>query len=174
MNRALPMLAVAWLALPAWAKEPLTPPIDTAAVAGCVAEAQARKAAPDICIGPTLAGCGSLPADAPALATLCYDEARRQLAEATAARLTLLDDTAPEPLALRARVEAKYDLLSGLLQCDRLEELGRLDDTPAETLALQKTRCEATASGLAYIRLLWRVAPDDQDLTPPDGPAQGD
>ncbi|EBA05770.1 hypothetical protein [Sagittula stellata] len=174
MNRALPMLAVAWLALPACAEEPLTPAIDTEAVAGCVAEARARDASPDICIGPTLAGCGSLPADAPALATLCYDAARLRLSEAAAERLTRLDGTAPEPVALRARIETKYDLLSGLLQCDRLEELGRLADTPAEALALQKTRCEATASGLAYIRLLWRVTPGDQQQTLPDSPAQGD
>jgi hypothetical protein len=41
-----------------------------------------------------------------------------------------------------------------LLQCDRINDLARLTETPGETIALQKARCEATATAMALTKLI--------------------
>ncbi|MBP0481674.1 hypothetical protein [Sagittula salina] len=152
---AAPMTACT--ARPAGAAE--TAP-DVAALTACVQTARNANSDPKACLATAHAPCGTISAEAPAAVTLCFSEAKDSWTRATAARLGLLDTEAPEPVALRARIEAKYDLLSGLLQCDRLADLGRLTEIEASLLQMEKTRCEATASGLAYIRLLWRVTRD--------------
>ena len=69
-----------------------------------------------------------------------------------------VQSTGPEDLAVVAGIETKYDILSGLMQCDRMKELAQAmsEDTP-EAVQRQYAQCSATAAGLAYARLHWRT-----------------
>ena len=172
MNRAIAAITAAFLAMPTaplWAQDGGSAPTsgtttneapDITATKACVDNARTLGTSPNGCLAEAHAQCHRISAETPALVTLCFTTARETWTKATAEQLATLDANAPEALAARARIEAKYDLLSGLLQCDRVEELGRLSEVDPETLLLEKTRCEATASGLSYIRLLWRVSRD--------------
>ncbi|WP_121633704.1 hypothetical protein [Tropicibacter alexandrii] len=149
-----PALAVC-IALPAWA-------VDLDAVNSCIDTARAEQGNPNQCIDAAHQPCLVDSAEAPAAAILCFTEARETWSEGIASRMDTLRANAPEDIAALAGIEVKYDLLASLVQCDRLEELGRLRDAPTEQVVLQKARCTATASGLAYTRLLWRL-PDPEE-----------
>ncbi|KUF12109.1 hypothetical protein AVJ23_05940 [Pseudoponticoccus marisrubri] len=153
-HAAAALLALA-LAGPAAAQEPER--IDPAATRACVEEALARGAAPTGCVEAAHAPCLAVPAETKMVASLCFETARQDWSGAIAARMATLRETAPEQIAALAGIEVKYDLLASLLQCDRLEELARLRETPAEDVLLQEARCAATAAGLAYIRLVARL-----------------
>lgn len=156
------MLALA-SATPASAEDRLD--LDT--VRSCIATAMDLGKKPTGCVDGAHAACLQDAAETPAVATLCFEEARAQWSTAIAARMDHLRDAAPERIAALAGIELKYDLLSSLVQCDRMEELAILREIPAEEIRTQKSRCTATASGLAYIRLLWRL-PDPDPITPED------
>ncbi len=138
--------------------QPAFPGLDVDATNACVETAVTLDNSPMSCVQPAHKPCLAHSPETPAVITLCFAEAREAWSDAISARLDLLAAEAPERLAAIAGLEAKYDLLAGLLQCNRQEELGRLQEAPADQILLQKSRCEATASGLAYIRLLWRVS----------------
>ncbi len=143
------------------------PRIDIAAVDSCVATATDLGTSPNGCVDQAHAPCLRIPAETPAVATLCFEETRAEWSEAISARMSDLSDRAPERISALAGIEVKYDLLTALVQCDRMEELGRLRDIASGDILLQKTRCTATASGLAYVRLLWRLPDPDTDPTSP-------
>lgn len=155
-----PMALAATLLLTSWTPPALAQDISTAATPACVERARSDGADPKLCLAQVHAPCQSISAETPALVTLCFDTAREAWTRATAARLDEITHDAPEQIGARTRIDTKYDLLAGLLQCDRLEELGHLTEIEDDRLLLEKTRCEATATGLAYIRLLWRVTKD--------------
>lgn len=129
-------------------------------VARCIEHSRQSGTVPTACIDTAQADCLSLPAETPAVAILCYARARESWDSGITQRMAEIRATAPEQIAAIAGIEVKYDLLASLVQCDRLEELARLSSQTAETVQRQKARCTATASGLAYMRLLWR----SQDL----------
>ena len=65
---------------------------------------------------------------------------------------------ADDRIAAIAGIELKYDLITARTQCDRMEELAlAASGQPAETIRRQKSRCEAGAAGLAYLRLKLRA-----------------
>lgn len=142
-------------ALPAWA-------VDLDSVQTCVETARGAQTNPNDCIDTAHQACLVDSTEAPAAATLCFTKARAAWSDGIAARMSVIQDNAPENIAALAGIEVKYDLLASLVQCDRLEELGLLQEAPAEQVRLQKARCEATASGLAYVRLLWRLPDPEQ------------
>ena len=126
---------------------------DNAAVRACVA-AQAEAGAPAAeCVNRAHAACLEL-GDAPAAATLCLRDAKEAWGRRIAARLDEVAAGAPGEIAQVARIEVRFDLLQNLLQCDRLEALALLRPPDEAALALQRARCEATATGLAYVKLL--------------------
>ncbi len=119
----------------------------------CV-EAQVAAGAPAAdCVTRAHAACLDL-GDAPAAATLCLLEAKEAWGERIAARMDEIEAAAPAEIGEVAVIEVRFDLLQNLLQCDRLEALARLRDPGGEALRLQRARCEATATGLAYVKLL--------------------
>ncbi|WP_417210047.1 hypothetical protein [Antarctobacter sp.] len=141
--------------------------LDLDAVRACVATAIDLGKKPTGCVDSAHTACLRVTSETPAVAALCFEEARTQWSEAIANRMDHLRDTAPERIAALAGIELKYDLLSSLVQCDRMEELALLREIPSEEIRTQKSRCTATASGLAYIRLLWRLPdPDPDPITP--------
>ncbi|WP_137700675.1 hypothetical protein [Marimonas lutisalis] len=134
--------------------------IDLAAVKACVARHAAEDTLPAPCVAEAMGDCLAMPADAPSLASQCFRSAHDSWSKGIAAHMAHIRDTAPEKIAAIAGIEVKYDLLAGLTQCDRAEELALLGRTPVETIQRDKDRCTAAASGIAYVRLLWR----SQDL----------
>lgn len=131
--------------------------LDPDSVQACVATASEAGQSPLGCVDQAHAPCVGLPGDMPNVTSLCFNELRNGWSTAIASRMEKLSQEAPDRIAALAGIELKYDLLAALVQCDRLEEIEQLRETPAEEVVLQKSRCAATASGLAYVRLLWRL-----------------
>ncbi|SMX41665.1 hypothetical protein [Maliponia aquimaris] len=144
--------------------------LDITTVNACVATSTELGTSPNGCVDQAHAPCLQVDSETPAVATLCFEETRADWSAAISARMATLSATAPERLAALAGIELKYDLLTALVQCDRMEELAQLREIAAEDTLLQKTRCAATASGLAYVRLLWRLP--DPETAPQSPPAQ--
>ena len=67
------------------------------------------------------------------------------------------DDTA----TTIARIEAKYDVIGAMVQCDRIEALAKAaSDLDGPQIALQKERCLARATRPeTYVRLFVRTYP---------------
>lgn len=136
---------------------PVAAQIDIATVQTCMTNRIDTGENPAICIDEAQATCQATPADSPAVAILCFRNARSDWDAAITAEMARIRDRADDRIAAIAAVELKYDLLASLTQCDRMEELARVGtDTPAETIQRQKARCEASASGLAYLRAMLR------------------
>ncbi|MCR9151778.1 MAG: hypothetical protein NXH83_16540 [Rhodobacteraceae bacterium] len=139
---ALPLPAAAEIAL------------DT--VQDCVARQAAAQTSPTSCVDEAMADCVNIPADAAALASQCFRAARAGWSAGITARMDALRADAPERIAAIAGVEVKYDLIAGLTQCDRMEELALLGDRPLDQVQREADGCAAAAAGIAYVRLLWR------------------
>lgn len=115
--------------------------IDAAApVADCVNEAQTE--------------CLDLAMKAPMASVACFRDARDTWTGYIGDRMAHISATAPGELAGVAGIEVKYDLLQNLMQCDRMIDLTLLREDPSEATEAQKARCEATATALAYVKLL--------------------
>lgn len=140
--------------------------LDLPTINACVATAADLGKSPNGCVDTAQVPCLRVNTDTPAVAALCFEESRAEWAAAISARMTEISDRAPERISALAGIEVKYDLLSALVQCDRMEELALLREITPQEIQLQKTHCTAYASGLAYIRLLWRL-PDPTPDTPP-------
>lgn len=144
---------VALLPTAAWAE------IDLAAVSDCLERPRTEGAAGGAadCVSDAMAACRVIPPDAPALASQCYRAAQAEWSQGITARMAGLRAAAPETIAAIAAIEVKYDLLNGLMQCDRLRDLALLGDAPEATIQREADRCAAEATGRAYVRLIWRA-----------------
>lgn len=122
-------------------------------------EAQIAANAPALaCVQAEQSECSNYQAEkAPAAATLCLVKANDIWSEAIRTTLadirTKVQDTDQAQIADIAEIEVKYDVLSGLLQCDRVQELALLGDTSSERINVQKSTCTATTMGLSYAKL---------------------
>lgn len=153
---ALPILALLAqiLAAPLSAEEPAKG-ADLSQTESCVAAALKANSSPADCLATLHAPCLNFPASASPQSALCFVETRKSWDQRIKDRLEkLADDPA---VAAVASIESRYDLMANLLQCDRLDELSALYKMDEDQRLLQKTRCEAAAAGLAYIRLLVRA-----------------
>ncbi|MFZ7090230.1 hypothetical protein [Primorskyibacter sp. 2E233] len=139
-------------ALPALAE------VDLATVDACIEQARSDGQVPTACIDAAQADCQAETSDSHMVAALCYTKAREVWGTGIRDRMQLISASAPENVAAIAGIEVKYDLLANLTQCDRMEELSRVGEATNEEIQRQKARCEASASGLAYLRLVWRSA----------------
>lgn len=107
------------------------------------------------CVHEAQASCLSYdPAQQAASATLCFVEAKDSWSSGIRARLDEITESSDPNIAAIAGIEVKYDLLANLLQCDRMHDLARLTETPEASIALQKARCDSTATALALTKLL--------------------
>lgn len=131
--------------------------IDVAAAKACITDRIDTGENPALCIDEAHATCQATPADSPAVAILCFRNAKADWDGAIAAEMDRIRNRADDRIAAIAAIELKYDLIASLTQCSRMEELAQVGtDTPAETIQRQKARCEASAAGLTYLRALLR------------------
>lgn len=84
----------------------------------------------------------------------CYLAAKDDWGALIATRMDEIRAEAPEEIAAIAGIEVKYDLQFGLLQCARAEELTLVRDEKTPLVQHQTARCEATAFGMLYLKLL--------------------
>ena len=142
------LLAALLLPAPAMAE------VDIAAASTCFVAADADGTNPALCIDAAQDSCLDNSDATPAVSTLCYTEARAAWSAAVGTAIEQVDARGNDRLAAVARIEARYDLLINLLQCDRVEELTIAASEPdSAQLALQKARCQSTAAALTYMRL---------------------
>ncbi len=121
----------------------------------CLAAALKDGSDPTLCVEPSDAACMDSAPETPAVSTACFAETRAQWGAAIGKRMqSLPDDTATTV----ARIEAKYDVIGGMVQCDRIEALAKAaSDLDGPQIALQKERCLSRATALTYVRLFART-----------------
>ncbi|MBF9040130.1 hypothetical protein LSUCC0387_04400 [Rhodobacterales bacterium LSUCC0387] len=111
------------------------------------------------CIDEALNPCLTQSEDMSSVATLCFIEARGQFDEGISSAMGDIRGRVDEQLVVLMTIGLKYDMLSSLLQCDRLEELAiALSELSGEIIQRQKAQCLATTSGLALARVTSRAA----------------
>ncbi|MCV2875023.1 hypothetical protein OE810_02010 [Rhodobacteraceae bacterium XHP0102] len=109
------------------------------------------------CVAEALAPCQAEPDDMHAVATLCFRNSRSAFDAGISAAMTRLRAGQDNALITLLSIETKYDMLSGLLQCDRMEELAlALSNIGPDAIARQKAQCQATTSALVLARLTLR------------------
>ncbi|MXN64240.1 hypothetical protein GR183_04940 [Stappia sp. GBMRC 2046] len=84
----------------------------------------------------------------------CFIDAKAKWGEMIKERMDEIKASAPDEIGQIAGIEVKYDLQQNLLQCDRLRELTLVRHDPDKKTRHSNARCEATAVGLAYVKLL--------------------
>lgn len=131
--------------------------VDLARVNSCLTERLAGAQPPATCIDDAQVSCVSVNRDTPAVATLCFVEVEQEWQAAIASLMKTISQNAPEEIAAIAGIEAKYDLLSSLLQCSRMEELSlSVGRETGEAIQRQNAHCKANAAGLTYARIFLR------------------
>ncbi|WP_212523345.1 hypothetical protein [Actibacterium sp. MT2.3-13A] len=119
----------------------------------CV-EAQAAAGAPAAdCVNRAHAACLQFEQGS-AAGIACFLEAKDAWGERIRTRMEEIGAAASEEIAMIAGIEVKYDLQANLLQCDRMRELTLVRQDPDAATTHANARCEATAVGLAYVKLL--------------------
>lgn len=141
--------ALGVLSGPLWAQ--------VAGAEACLASAVRNGTDPALCLDASDAACMDNAPETPAVSTACFAENRAQWGAAIGKRMkSLPDDTATTV----ARIEAKYDVIGAMVQCDRIEALAKAaSDLDGPQIALQKERCLARANALTYVRLFVRTYP---------------
>lgn len=139
----------------------LAPPamaqMDLDGVNDCLSERLSAGQAPATCIDEAHSPCTAVNSDRPAVATLCFVEVEKHWQSGIAALMATIKEKASEDIAAVAGVEGKYDLLSALLQCSRMEELAVIVGRESnDAIVRQNARCKANAAGLTYARLFLR------------------
>ncbi|WP_317673734.1 hypothetical protein [Thioclava sp. A2] len=142
---------MAFMAAPAMAG------VDLAAADACI-QGRIEAGKPVLeCIEAASADCAANGPEASSTAAVCFREVRDGWSAGIKGLLDKVGATGSDDIATIAAIEVKYDILTGLLQCDRMEELAKaVSDQSAEVILRQKSQCEAAASGNAYARLFWR------------------
>ena len=127
--------------------------IDPVGVRTCL-RGEAAQQDPAHCVTAAHTACLSFPTpEATAAATLCFAEARDQWNAAIGAGMAAVSETLDETQLGTLQVNLRFDLMGDMLQCDRMQALAELSETPDEQIALQSSRCGAVASGLTFVRL---------------------
>ncbi|MGJ8585026.1 MAG: hypothetical protein ACSHXD_13090 [Marinosulfonomonas sp.] len=151
-HRLLAVIALPLLASSAWAEG------DIAQVNTCLSQAAQGQGDPAACIEDLHAPCLDNAQETPAVATLCLKDTRKIWSDGIASVIADTVAEFDEKQAAVVRIEVKYDLLTNLLQCDRLEELSlATTEISGADSALQAARCQSTASALTYARLYTRT-----------------
>jgi len=130
------------------------------AVKSCVDASTSAGTSPAPCIDQAQAECAAIPGETNKVATLCFARAQEVWSDGIRAELDRISAVAPEEIAAIAAIEVKYDMISGLVQCDRLAELALVGEAATDAIERNKAHCSASATALSYVNLLWRA----QDL----------
>lgn len=137
---------------------PLLAEVDLEQANACFAAAEETQSDPVHCIDAQQDVCLDNAQGTPAVALLCFRTAREAWSLGISGIISDTVDAAPEPLASVARIETKYDLLTNLLQCERVQELSiAVSELGSDAIGVQTARCQSTASALTYMRLYIRA-----------------
>ncbi|WP_218588655.1 hypothetical protein [Marivita hallyeonensis] len=132
--------------------------VNLVAADACLAARLVQQQNPASCVDEAHQRCLTTPDDMTASAVLCYNQAREAWRIGISAEMERIAETADDRIAAIAGVELKYDLLANLMQCDRMEELAKVgSEATGNQIARQRAQCEASASGLAYLRVKMRA-----------------
>jgi len=135
-----------------------SPGVGIAGVNACFDAAQKDGTSPGPCIDAAQDACLDNAQETPAVATLCYTEARKVWSGALSGAIAAMTAATDEKVGAVARIETKYNLLSNLMECDRVEELSRaVSELKGGAIAVQTARCQATASAATYMHLYLRA-----------------
>lgn len=116
---------------------------------------QLSNGAPSIaCINEALGACIQFTGDAPQAALQCFLEAQKTWTRYIGARMDFVLEKGGEDIAAVAGIEVKFDLLQNKLQCQRMSELSMLQAAPTEQTQITAARCDATANGLVFAKLV--------------------
>ncbi|ASM72182.1 MULTISPECIES: hypothetical protein [Roseobacteraceae] len=127
----------------------------------CLAKAMQNGTDPTLCLDAPDAACMDNAQETPVVSTSCFAENRAQWGAAIGKRMDMLPDTTDTTVA---RIEARYDVIGAMVQCDRIEALAKAaSDLSGPQIALQKERCLARANALTYVRLFARTHPAVED-----------
>lgn len=128
-----------------------------AQLTACVKEHASAGSEVAGCIDAAHRECLQYPPDtAPEAATKCFLDRKKLWGDAVTDQMDRMKSDTDERSFEIARINTRYDLTANLLQCDRLTELAQLQDQPGPQVQTQQARCEATATGLTFIKLLLR------------------
>ena len=119
----------------------------------CLTESIKAAANPAECLMKVHSPCLAYSQATAPQASLCFVEMRKGWDAKIKTLLEEVSVSGDAKLAASVRIESKYELLANLLNCDRLDELAELYAQPETERILQKTRCEATASAVTFIKL---------------------
>lgn len=120
----------------------------------CLTKKSPSEEAVRHCLLTSLEECITEPADVPAVATVCFRDNGSAYETGLKETIASVTSEMSEKNAVILRIDLKYELLAGLLQCDRLEELGlAVSDLSSEVIQRTRAQCEAMAVGLLYGRL---------------------
>lgn len=135
--------------------------VDIAAANACIVDAASAGGNPATCIDAAQDECLSNAGATPAVSALCFTRARDSWSAALGEVIAEVVARSDDRIAAIARIETKYDLLSNLLQCDRVEELAiAASELSGEEIGVQKARCQSTAAALTYVQLFLRARPN--------------
>jgi len=121
------------------------------------------------CVNQSQAACLQHSQATALAATACFLQARDEWAALITDRLEAIGAVADDDVSGVAGIEVKYDLLANFLQCDRLHELSLLTEAEGVQLDWQKSRCQSTAAGLVFVKL---VLQSHEILAEPGGAPQ--
>lgn len=132
--------------------------VDLAETDACLTERIGQNQNPASCVDTAHQRCLTTPEDLTASAVLCFRQARDAWDIGIAREMDVIQQSATNRIAAIAAVELRYDLLANLMQCDRMEELAKVgSEATGEQIARQRAQCEASASGLVYLRVKMRA-----------------
>lgn len=153
-----PIVLAAAFGLTAWPLSAAGAEVDLTAADTCLTQRIEAGQNPATCVEDAQAYCRLTPQDAPALAAVCFRDAQAEWDRGITEEMGRIRQRAEPRIAAIAGIELKYDLIASRTQCDRMEELALAASAePPETIQRRKSRCQASAAGLAYLRLKLRA-----------------
>lgn len=148
MVRSFPvLLALLFCAPPV---EAATAEIDLPALESC---GRAKPEESILCISKALEPCEAVVPETPAVAVLCYENARRDLEKGLQPALEAVTETEGDAVGAEARIVVRYEILVRNLGCERNAELSELEGMSAADISRQKARCLAMTLGDTWMRI---------------------
>jgi len=144
--RSAVLASAALLAMPAAAQQAQ---VDLDALEACAR----GDGTPADCIAEALSPCDSVLPETPAVAVLCYENASAVWEAAIPPEIEALQAAGDPVTASQAAVNARFDVLTGRLECDRREQLALIADAPPDEIPRDKARCTASVPAVTWLRL---------------------
>lgn len=132
---------------------------DLDSVDSCLANALSEQTDPMGCVESASKICAVMAAEMPDAATACFIEGRVLFDQRISEKIALVSQVADETLTARAAINAKYNVLNKLIECDRKEELELLTEMSPDRIRANKAACQLSGSALALVFLHFETKP---------------